>query len=197
MQKPLYFYFHRTLINRTSIYRTLIYRTLIYRTLFILYSVLASAHLYAAEIAVKNVSTKNIVAIQNAWVRSTNAGQSVGAAYMTLTSPQNITLLRIESDAAKNVEIHQMSMQAGVMKMRMLDTLPLIAGKPYVLAPGGFHLMLFDLKKPLNEGEQVNFVLYFSNEKDTKKPLKTTRASIFKQSIPVMVKALDNAGNGH
>lgn len=108
----------------------------------------------------KSLATQT-VSIQDAWVRQTRGGQDVGAAYMTLTSPQNITLVSIESDVTKSIEIHSMTMKNGIMKMRMLDTLPLAANKPYKLAPGGFHLMLFDLKKPLNIGEHVNFVLHF------------------------------------
>jgi copper(I)-binding protein len=115
---------------------------------------------------------KELVSVQNVWVRPTNAGQDVGVAYMTLTSTQDITLVGIESDITKSVEIHSMSMEGGIMKMRMLDTLPLTAGKPYILAPGGFHLMLFDLKKPLNVGDHVNFVLHFRTNDGKSKDIK-------------------------
>lgn len=57
-----------------------------------------------------------------------------------------------------------MSMQNGVMKMRMLKELNLAGGKPYQLSPGGYHLMLFDLKKPLNAGERVNLTLHFKDQ---------------------------------
>lgn len=104
------------------------------------------------------------VSINNAWVRNTLPGQNVSAAYMTLTSQQQDTsLISIESDISDSVEIHSMSMQNGVMKMRMLKQLPLTTGTPYKLAPGGYHLMLFDLKKPLNPGDKVNFVLTFKS----------------------------------
>ncbi|WP_047550821.1 copper chaperone PCu(A)C [Methylotenera sp. G11] len=123
-------------------------------------------------------AAKETVSIENAWVRATAPGQDVGAAYMTFASKQDVTLIRIESDATKSVEIHSMSMQNGVMKMRMLDTLPIKAGKPYTLEPGGFHLMLFDLKKPLTAGQHVNFELTF----------KSGNAE-FKQQIKAPVKA--------
>jgi hypothetical protein len=110
----------------------------------------------------------NMVLIKDAWVRPTNAGQEVGAAYMSLTSKQDVILVSVESNVTKSIEIHSMVMQNGVMKMRMLETLPLAAGKPYKLAPGGFHLMLFDLKKPLIKGEQVNFVLTFKHKNNVK-----------------------------
>ncbi|MES2012483.1 MAG: copper chaperone PCu(A)C [Pseudomonadota bacterium] len=131
---------------------------------------------YAAD------TSGNLITIQNAWVRPTNTGQDVGAAYMTLTSTKDVVLTRVESDISDSVEIHSMTMQSGIMKMRMLDTLPLTAGKPYKLAPGGFHLMLFDLKKPLSIGQQVNFVLHFEmRNKQNKKSVE------LKQNVRAMV----------
>ena len=107
------------------------------------------------------------VKISDAWVRANAPGQNVGAAYMSLTSAQDSNLFAVESPAAGAVEIHSMSMNNGVMKMRMLETLPLKAGQVEKLAPGGFHFMLFDLKKPLKAGEQVKFKLSFK-DKDNK-----------------------------
>ena len=101
------------------------------------------------------------VAIMDNWVRANAPGQSVGAAYMTLLSAQDSTMIKAEADIAGSVEIHSMKMEDGVMKMRMLEELPLKAGKAEKLAPGGFHLMLFDLKKPLTAGENVNLTLSF------------------------------------
>jgi periplasmic copper chaperone A len=62
------------------------------------------------------------------------------------------------------VEIHSMSMQNGVMKMRMLEQLELQPNKTEKLAPGGFHLMLFGLKAPLQEGQKVDFTLCFKDK---------------------------------
>ena len=156
-------------------------------TLFL--TVAAYAALVQAENVTKTQSAdtiQNPVAIQNAWVRPTNKGQDVGAAYMTFTSKQDATLVHVESDVTKAVEIHSMTMQNGVMKMRMLEALPLTAGQPYKLAPGGFHLMLFDLKQPLTEGEHVNFELTFKNKNGVE----------FKQQVRAMVKtAGDEAGD--
>ena len=104
------------------------------------------------------------VTISDAWVRANVPGQSVGAAYMTLNSPQDSTLVYIESTAAGSVEIHSMSMNNNVMKMRKLEQLPLKAGKVEKLSPGGFHLMLFDLKKPLKIGDKAKFTLCFKDK---------------------------------
>jgi len=104
------------------------------------------------------------VEISNAWTRATQEGQDVGAAYMTLTANTDLTLTSIESSATEDVEIHSMTMEGGVMKMRMLEELPLKAGAPFELAPGGFHLMLFDLENPLKAGDQVSFTLHFKDK---------------------------------
>jgi copper(I)-binding protein len=117
------------------------------------------------------------VVISNAWVRASAPGQEVGAAYMTLQSAHGTALIKTESTAAGSVEIHSMTMDNGVMKMRRMDTLPLSAGKPAKLEPGGFHLMLFDLKKPLKAGEQVKFTLHFKDS--------TGKVSEMKLSAPI------------
>lgn len=102
--------------------------------------------------------------ITDNWVRATAEGQDVGAAYMTITSASDKSLIKVESSMTDSVEIHSMSMENGVMKMRMLEQLDLKANIPNKLAPGGFHLMLFDLKKQLKAGETVSFSLHFKNE---------------------------------
>ena len=124
---------------------------------------------------------ENDVIITEHWVRENVPGQSVGAAYMTLNSPQDSTLVNVETAAAGSVEIHSMSMDKGVMKMRMLKELPLKAGKPEKLAPGGFHLMLFDLKTPLKAGENAVFKLSF----------KDNAGNITQQNVTLPIKAAD------
>lgn len=146
-------------------------------------SCLSLAHAAPAQPA----SSKDIVNISDAWVRSTNAGQEVGAAYMTLISAEDTTLTSVTSDVSNSVEIHSMTMENGVMKMRMLDTLALTARKPYPLAPGGYHLMLFDLKKPLLVGAQVNFTLYFVTKNKSK----------FSQKIKVIVQSAASDDDHH
>ncbi|HEY3327288.1 MAG TPA: copper chaperone PCu(A)C [Novimethylophilus sp.] len=107
------------------------------------------------------------VAVSDAWARATAPGQEVGAAYLSLKSDKPAKLVAIKSAVADSVEIHEMSMKNGVMKMRMLETLDLPAGKLVKLEPGGFHLMLVDLKKPLKAGENIEIVLTFKDGKGT------------------------------
>lgn len=103
------------------------------------------------------------VRIEGAWARATAPGQAVGAAYMTLTSRDDLTLIKVESPAAEFVEIHKMSMRNGIMEMRMLEELKLPAGQTVKLEPGGFHLMFIDLKKPLQDGTSVAFTLHLKD----------------------------------
>jgi periplasmic copper chaperone A len=105
------------------------------------------------------------VTITDAWVRENAPGQKIGAAYMTLKSPEDTKLVYVEAAAvAGSVEIHSMTMNNGVMKMRMLEELTLEANKPASLKPGSFHLMMLDLKKPLKAGEKVTFRLCFEDK---------------------------------
>ena len=127
---------------------------------------------------------KDSVSIENAWVRATPPGQNVGAGFMTFTSQQDVTLISATSDVSKSIEIHSMSMQNGVMKMRMLENLAIKANKPYKLEPGGFHLMLFDLEKPLTAGDYVNFELTFK-----------TGTTEFKQKIKAQIKVSADVQN--
>lgn len=150
------------------------------RLIFIILLTIASAYFSNAyALDSEHNTVQNAISIKEAWVRPSHPGQDVGAAYMTLTSMQDVALVRVESDVSPSIEIHSMTMQNGVMKMRMLDNLPLTAGKPYKLEPGGFHLMLFDLKKALVVGESVNFVLYFKAKNKVE----------FKQNLKAQVRA--------
>lgn len=117
-----------------------------------------------ATITPQSKVSQSAVLIESPWARATHKGQSVGAAYMTLSSKQEVSLFCVTSDVTDNIEIHNMTMQNGVMKMRMLETLPIKANKLTKLTPGGFHLMLFDLKKPLIKGEKIHFTLKFEDK---------------------------------
>lgn len=130
--------------------------------------------MFIASILISACSKQDSIEIKNQWVRASNDGQDVGAAYMTIVSNEDTSLIAIDSDVADVIEIHSMSMENGVMKMRMLDTLDLIADKPTELSPGGFHLMLFDLKKPLTAGKEAHFTLHFKNKAGQEKTISVT-----------------------
>jgi hypothetical protein len=82
---------------------------------------------------------------------------------MKLTAATDQKLVAAASPVAKIVEIHEMAMDGGVMKMRAIPKLDLPAGKPTELKPGGYHVMLMALTKPLAEGETVPIALTFED----------------------------------
>ncbi|HEX6828433.1 MAG TPA: copper chaperone PCu(A)C [Burkholderiales bacterium] len=99
------------------------------------------------------------VAVTDPWVRATAPGQQVAGAYMELKSPGGGALVAAASPVAGVVELHSMKMDDGVMKMRAVPRVELPAGQPVKLAPGGYHLMLTDLKQPLKAGDTVSITL--------------------------------------
>lgn len=107
------------------------------------------------------------VSVKDAWIRGTVQGQSAAGAFMELTGKSNARLVGAASPAAKTVEVHNMKVENGVMKMFPVDGVDLPAGKTVKLAPGGYHVMLMGLQKPLNAGDQVPLRLTFelSNKK--------------------------------
>ena len=98
--------------------------------------------------------------VNNAWVRGTVPQQKATGAFMQLTSVRGGRLISVASSAAGMVEIHAMSMQGSTMQMRALDQgLELPAGQAVLLKPGGNHVMLMDLKRPLKAGDSVPLTL--------------------------------------
>ena len=99
------------------------------------------------------------VNVSDAWVRGTVAGQTATGAFMELKAGENATLLGVTSPLAGTVEVHEMSMDKGVMKMRAISKLDLPAGKTVAFKPGSYHIMLKELKRPLKKGELVPLTL--------------------------------------
>lgn len=97
--------------------------------------------------------------VKDPWVRGTVPAQKVTGAFMQLTSKSGVSVLGAASPAAGIVEIHEMAMDGGVMKMRALPRLDVPAGKAVELKPGGYHIMLIDLRKPLAAGDIVPITL--------------------------------------
>jgi copper(I)-binding protein len=115
------------------------------------------------------------VEVQNAWARATVQGQKASGAFMTLTAQTPGRLVSVSSPVAGVAEVHEMKMEGDVMKMRALaNGLELPAGKPVELKPGGYHVMLMDLKLPLQKDTTIPVTLVFKDAKgvETKKELK-------------------------
>jgi len=101
------------------------------------------------------------VTVTGAWVRGTVPKQQATGAFMKLKSTEDVSLVNAASPSANIVEIHEMTMRGNVMAMRSIDDIPLPAGKVVELKPGGFHVMLIDLVKPLAKGDKVPITLTF------------------------------------
>ena len=117
------------------------------------------------------------VAVADAWVRGTVPAQKATGAFMQLTSPTETALVAASSPAAKVVEIHEMKMEGGMMRMKAVDRIALPAGKPVALSPGGYHVMLMDLAAPLKEGDTVTVTLTFA-DKDGRKTTQDVKAPV-------------------
>jgi copper(I)-binding protein len=102
------------------------------------------------------------VEIKDAWARATPGGAQAAAAYVTVVSPTGDRLTGVSTPAAKNADLHSMTMDGGVMKMRQVDGIDLAAGQPVTLKPGGYHIMLTGLAKPLAAGDSFPLTLNFA-----------------------------------
>lgn len=129
-----------------------------------------SGHLYAQNVDVKD-----------AWVRTSVQGQKATGAFMKITAKEGSTLVSVATPVAGVAEVHEMKMDGDVMRMRALPNgLALPAGKTVALTPGGYHVMLMDLKAALPKDSTIPLTLTFKNAKgeqsqvELKVPVATT-----------------------
>jgi len=116
---------------------------------------LVLAVLAGALIGAAAPASAQVVEVKDPWARATAPGQKAGGVFMQLKSPGGGALVAAESPAASIVEIHEMAMEGNVMRMRAITRLDLPAGQTVELKPGGYHVMLIDLKAPLKKGDMV------------------------------------------
>ncbi len=118
---------------------------------------------FAAPARAEEVKAGDLV-ITQAWSRATPGGAKVGGGYLTIENKGSAPdrLIGGSADVADKVQIHEMAVNNGVMTMRALDKgLVIEPGKTVKLAPGGYHLMLLDLKRPLKQGDKLPVTLEF------------------------------------
>lgn len=128
------------------------------------------ASLLAAPVQAQEVKAGDLV-ISQGWSRATPGGAKIAGGYLTIDNKGSAPdrLVSVAGDVAGKVEIHEMAMNNGVMTMRPLDKgLPIEPGKTVKLAPGGYHLMLMDLKNPLKQGDKVPLTLKFEKAGEVK-----------------------------
>ncbi len=95
------------------------------------------------------------VEVKDAWVRGTVPAQKTTGAFMAITGNSSVRLIGVSSPLAGAVEIHNMTLQNGVMKMFRVEGIDVPAGKTIMLAAGGYHVMMMDLKQQMKPGERV------------------------------------------
>lgn len=112
----------------------------------------------AASLAAQAAWAANI-SVTDAWARATMPGQPVSGAYMQIQADADARLVGASSPVVPRVEVHEMTMDGGVMRMREVKAVDLPKGKTVSLAPGGFHLMLMNLPKPIAVGDVIPLTL--------------------------------------
>ena len=127
------------------------------------------------------------VTVSDPWVRGTVAQQKASGAFMLLQSATDARLVSAASPVAGVVEIHEMRMEGDVMRMRAVAGLDLPAGSTVELKPGGYHVMLIDLKKQLQDGEVVPLTLTIEGKDGKRSTLE----------VQAPVKALASPAGGH
>ena len=126
------------------------------------------------------------VTVSDPWVRATVVAQKASGAFMKLTATRDTRLVEARSPVAGVVEIHEMALENNVMRMRQIRGLDLPAGKAVELKPGGYHVMLMQLKGPLNVGDTVPITLVFEGPDKARESIE----------VKASVHALTAAGHG-
>jgi hypothetical protein len=103
--------------------------------------------------------------VEGAWVRSSVAGQQGTGAFMKITASEPTQLVGVSTPVAGVAQVHEMRMEGDIMKMRAIGKLDLPAGRTIELKPGGYHIMLLDLKQPLKQASMVPMTLSFRDAK--------------------------------
>jgi copper(I)-binding protein len=135
--------------------------------------------LLAAHFAVQAQSVP--VKAEGAWARASVQGQSGTGAFMTLTATEPLTLVGASTPVAGIAAVHEMKMEGDVMHMHEAGNVTVAPGKPLQMKPGGFHVMLMDLKAPLKPGTRIPLTLSFRTAKGETRKLEL--------SVPVAITA--------
>ncbi|RYF83078.1 MAG: copper chaperone PCu(A)C [Comamonadaceae bacterium] len=127
------------------------------------------------------------ITVKEPWVRATVAQQQATGAFMQLQSPTGTRLVGVSTPLTPVAEVHEMAMQGDVMRMRQVPALELPAGKAVELKPGGYHVMLMNLKAQVKEGQTVPLTLTFEGADGKRETVQ----------VQAPVRALTSAAGGH
>ena len=138
------------------------------------YFVKASAVVSFAMFTSLCAARSAVVKVDGAWVRATVQGQKGTGAFMSITATEGARLVSVSSSAAGVAEVHEMKTENDIMKMRAVPFVDLPAGHAVEFKPGGYHIMLMDLKQPLPVGSKLPLTLVFKDAKGVQSKLELT-----------------------
>jgi copper(I)-binding protein len=116
---------------------------------------LVAAALTVAGLLFSANSIAQEVTVRNVWARATAPGQNTASIYLEIVSNADAALVGVTSPLAKSAQMHTMRTEGGVMKMRAMQRIELPARKSVTFAPGGLHIMLAGIGRPLREKEKI------------------------------------------
>jgi copper(I)-binding protein len=137
------------------------------------------------------------VKVEAAWVRASVPGQAGTGAFMRLTASEPLSLVGVATPVAGVAEVHEMKLEGDVMRMRAIPSLVLPAAKTVDLRPGGYHLMLMDLKAPLKPDTRVPITLVLRDAKGAERRLELQVAVSARAPAGAHAQAASDAGHGH
>jgi periplasmic copper chaperone A len=138
------------------------------RILMIAFASVSFLGLAACGSGSESNETRPTIEVRRQWARSSPAATTIGAAYMTLQSDVDDELVEasVQKSVAMLTEVHEIVMVDGAMKMQQVSSVPVVAGTATELKPGGYHIMLMQLAKPLKTGESFQVTLSFAKAGD-------------------------------
>ncbi|UST55213.1 copper chaperone PCu(A)C [Comamonadaceae bacterium OTU4NAUVB1] len=129
-----------------------------------------------AAVAAVALPVQAEVSVTDAWVRATVPQQKATSAFMRLSAPADSRLVSVTTPLTPVAEVHEMKMVDGVMRMRRVPALALPAGGTVELTPGGYHVMLMDLKQQVKAGDTVPLTLVFEDQAGRRETRQVTAA---------------------
>ena len=108
------------------------------------------------------------ITASKAFIKMPRPGVDVTAGFATVKATSDLKVIKVSNKNFKNIELHSMKMENGVMEMRKLIEPKLGPNSPLVLSPGNDHLMLFGIVKKLKPGENLDLTFIFKDDKDNK-----------------------------
>ncbi|WP_434622147.1 copper chaperone PCu(A)C [Azospirillum sp. B2RO_4] len=159
----------------------------------------AALALFGAIPAMAHSYKAGPIEIGHPWARATAPSAPNGGAYLSLTNTGSTEdrLVSASTPAAEKAELHTHLNENGVMKMREVPAIPVAPGEQVKLAPGGLHIMLLGLKKPLEKGARIPMTLHFEKAGTVDVEIAVEAAGQSAPQAEGHMGAMGGAGHGH